>query len=176
MDDELPSESTARPSFRRSTQPNSKSTNSNSTNSELPTKINKKLGDATKKTKQSIPVKRKKKTISHSTTKAKKPSRILQNFISTDDEMEDVAGETEKNPVDSNVSLTNGTDHNTEENLNSHNDSFDSSQTIDIENDRQEQRRKTTMKSKYDVLKYFTKMPNGDLLCNLCTSPPKVSI
>ena len=96
------------------------------------------------------------------------------NVISTNDEAESVNLAFD-NMVGSKVSSNIEMDDNDQEHLNISADSFDTSQTTDIENDQEQESRKNTTKSKYDVLQFFTQTDNGDFLCILCKEKSKVS-
>ena len=182
MNDELPSRSTRRSSSYRNTQPNSRPTTRSSTISALSATNNKKsklptidtatitirgpavqqTGKPPKNKKQTISVQRKRKKNQYAMARKKENSRVT-NVISTDDEAESV-NLTFGNMIGSNVSSNSEMDDNGQEHLNISADSFDSSQTTDIENNQEQQARKTTAKSKYDVLQLFTKTNNGDFL------------
>ncbi len=180
-DEELPSESTARPVFRRNLLNNTTSTNTNPTVNSFTNIRDKrvKLAQArtekrsSKRTKQTIS--RKKKPSLHSTpqTKSKKPTTNFDTF-STDDELyEDYDPSTVQKP-----SLNKSAAHinlQVEENLIDLNVSFASGATDTNEPDQKPDTiSKTTSHTKEDVLKYFTKQTNGEFKCNLCVNTPKV--
>ena len=174
MNDESLSRSTRRSSSRRNTRPNSRATTRSSNTNALSATINKKSklaatdiatitirGSAIhqkdkspKNKKQTISVQRKRKKNKYSMSK-KKNSRVM-NAIITNDEVEDL-NLTFDNMVSSNMSSNIEMNDNDQEHLNISADSFDSSQTTDIEDNQEQQVRKTTTKSKYDVLQFFYK-------------------
>ncbi|CAF4374202.1 unnamed protein product, partial [Rotaria sp. Silwood2] len=162
-DEELPSESTSRPIFRRNVQKNISSTNANTssgTSSKFPNKKVKLISTAhTKKsTKKPAkqPVSRKKKTYLQSTPKTKRSTTLIDNSISTDDDMHD--DYTQTTVQQSNL-----------------NDSFASGRTDNnVSNEQSDVMAKKTTQTKEDVWKCFTRQSNGDFQCNLCADPPKV--
>ncbi|CAF2388842.1 unnamed protein product [Rotaria sp. Silwood2] len=192
MNDELPSESTRRSSSHSTIRSSGKAYNSNSsiTLSSIKTKKSKSttLKNTTikvkspvihrksglKKNRQSLATE-KKRTVLHSTLKKNRSATILQNLNSSDDEIQMDYGEQRTTRPDSNLPVTTPNNIKTEESANNHDDSFDSSQTIDIDRVQPKKKQnKSTIKSKQDVLKYFIIISTGELKCKLCKDSSKL--
>jgi len=181
-DEELPSESTARPSFRRNVLKNTTSINTNlllDSAAKVDRKKLKSTSAATKKrssrlAKQSIS--RKKTPARHSTPKSKaKKSIIGINSSSTDDDMYEDHDQSTNQELPSDRSAAHQADIQGDENLTDLNGSFASDITDTNDPDNQPNTlSKTTARTKQDVLGYFTKQANGEFKCNLCTNTPKV--
>ncbi|CAF1385728.1 unnamed protein product, partial [Rotaria sordida] len=182
MDDELPSESTRRSSSYPTVRSNGKACNSNSSITPSSIKINKKSRSnivqnttikikppiihqkSGFKKKRSSLITRKKTTVLHSTSKTKQPEINLEDLISSDDEPHIAYVKQSTSQPDLNLPVTSPINIQNEESSNNHNDSFDSNQTIDIEPDQPKRKqKKSTVKSRQDVLKYFIIMPTGEL-------------
>ena len=182
-DEELPSESTARPSFRRNSIKNITLTNSRETAASSK-KVRRKKTTSTPSTTQKSrltsakrPLSNKENLSIHSTSKAKpKKSKIT---VDESDDTDDSTHEDYDSPTIQHSAPTKPSsiqrDHEVEKSPVDLDRSFASDVTDTNElNQEPNTVSKTTNKTKDDVLQYFSRLSTGQYRCNLCVNTDKV--
>ena len=180
--DELPSESTSRPRFRRSNDKITGATNETAIINAKPLVGKRKLKLPSTRTKRSRiqttkkPVSGQNKQNLDSNSKKQQSKEIIHGSSETDDD--EIQSNSNSMPVKT-ADLRTYSTHQMNIQIQNNDINLDASFASDDTDDNEKRQQldvtsKTTVHSKQDALKYFTKQITGEFTCNLCTNTYKV--